>query len=131
MAYRRPIDQNGCQQDKEKGKPPEKWQIETVHKENIKPGSSFDGILDYKFLNQSGDHTTDKKSEYGSPGSRGISLIIIYHYDSRNRKQIQQMDTYGEPHHIKYENDPAVSFRFFSFIFPFQNGPKYQGGKKG
>ena len=131
MAYRKTKNKNGCQQDKEKSKSPEKRQTETIYKENIKPGSSLDGILDYKFLDQSGDYTTNKKGEYRSPGRRCITFIIIYHHDGRNGKQVQQMDADGETHHIKYKNDPAVCFRFFGFVFPFQNGPEYEGGKKG
>ena len=73
---------------KKKANPLEKWQTEAVHKENIEPGSSLDGVLDYKFLDQTGDDTTDKKGKYGSPGSGCISFVIIYHHDGRNGQQV-------------------------------------------
>ena len=59
-----------------------------------------------------------------------VLLIIIYQYNRRNTKQVQQMHADRQARQIGNQNQPTVAMRLCRTVFPFQYQPEYHGGEK-
>ena len=51
-------------------------------------------------------------------------LIVIYQYDGRDAKQVEQVDTNTQTSHIGDEHEPSVAMRFVGVVFPLQYQPE-------
>src|SRR5882757_6876111 len=121
----------GCQEREIESKAAEEGQAERVDKEDIKEAGAFDGVLDDDDLDDAGDDTADKEGNEGAPEGGVVAFEVIDHHDGGDGQQVEQVDADGQAHHIKDEDDPFVGAGLIGILFPFEDGPEYEGGKKG
>ena len=121
-------------------KPTKKGVPSSINEEDIEGAGALDRPLDDGHLHDTGDHAAQRKAKKVPQRCNLIAFEIIYHYDGRNGQQVQQVDADGKAHHVEYENQPPVGARkmmtigfafLVNFMFPFQDGPEYDGGKQG
>ncbi len=97
----------------------EKRGVETIHEKDIETGGGLDRVLDHEFLYDAGNGAADHESGYRAPGGGFITFEIVDHHDGRDGEEVEQVDTDGQAHHIKDEDDPFVGAGFIGIMFPF------------
>ena len=55
---------------------------------------------------------------------------IIDHDNGRDGEQVQEVDSDGEAHQVEDKDDPFVGAGFVRLLFPFEDGPEYEGGEE-
>ena len=54
-------------------------------------------------------------------------LIIEHEHESRNRKQVEEVDSDGKTHQERYKHDPPVCIWLVSLLVPLDHRPEHQG----
>ena len=124
-------DNAGCKDNDVDNQSGIKREPQAVDKEQFEPSSYLhDTRYDTVQHCYNQYHRAEESQEASFQIGIRILFIVIYQYDGRDTKQVEQMHTDGKTCQIGNQHQPAVAVCLVCPVFPFQYQPEYQCGKQ-